>query len=113
MRYRTGNNLRAALLALSFGVLVTLAYSQQPDSPARDTSHPTEQGGPDTLGGAIQDPTAAKRGQKLFSATCGFCHGEDAKGRNGPAIVRSTIVLRDVKGNLIGQVIREGRPQKG
>jgi cytochrome c oxidase cbb3-type subunit 3 len=54
-----------------------------------------------------------ERGQKLFVATCGFCHGEDARGRSGPDLVRSTIVLRDVKGNLIGQVIQNGRPQKG
>lgn len=72
-----------------------------------------EQGGPDTIGGGVQDPAAVERGRKLFLPTCGFCHGEDARGRSGPDLVRSTTVLHDVKGDLIGQVIRNGRPQKG
>ncbi len=61
----------------------------------------------------MQDPAAVERGQKSFEAACAFCHGADARGRSGPDLVRSSIVLRDVKGNLIGQVLRNGRPQKG
>lgn len=81
--------------------------------PAQQTERPAEQGGPDTIGGGLQDPAAVERGQKSFEATCAFCHGPDARGRSGPDLVRSAVVLRDVKGDQIGQVIRNGRPQKG
>jgi cytochrome c oxidase cbb3-type subunit III len=56
---------------------------------------------------------AAERGRKLFLQSCGFCHGEDATGGRGPDLVRSTLVAHDVGGNLIGEVIHNGRPAKG
>ncbi|MGH9613522.1 MAG: c-type cytochrome [Bryobacteraceae bacterium] len=63
--------------------------------------------------GQQQDSEAVNRGQKLFAAKCSFCHGEDARGRSGPDLIRSPTVLDDEKGNLIGAVIRNGRPGKG
>ncbi|HEX6545672.1 MAG TPA: c-type cytochrome, partial [Bryobacteraceae bacterium] len=45
--------------------------------------------------------------------TCGFCHGNDARGKSGPDLVRSTLVLHDNKGNTIGPVVRNGRPDRG
>jgi cytochrome c oxidase cbb3-type subunit III len=59
------------------------------------------------------DPAAAERGRKQFAQSCGFCHGADATGARGPDLVRSPLVAHDVKGDQIGQVIREGRPDKG
>src|ERR1700675_3022991 len=59
------------------------------------------------------DAAAMERGQKLFVQTCGFCHGADATGARGPDLVRSPLVAHDLKGNLIGEVIRSGRPEKG
>lgn len=59
-----------------------------------------------------QDP-AVERGHKQFAQSCGFCHGPDATGARGPDLVRSPLVAHDVKGDLIGKVIREGRPDKG
>src|SRR5712671_7121576 len=59
-----------------------------------------------------QDP-AVERGHKQFEQSCGFCHGSDATGARGPDLVRSPLVAHDVKGNLIGEVIRRGRPDKG
>lgn len=57
---------------------------------------------------------SAKRGQTQFAQTCGFCHGADANGgAEGPNLMRSALVRHDEKGNLIGPVIREGRPTKG
>lgn len=53
------------------------------------------------------------RGESQFKESCGFCHGADATGARGPDLVRSTIVAHDVNGNLIGEVIRNGRPDKG
>lgn len=52
-------------------------------------------------------------GHKQFEQTCGFCHGVDATGARAPDLVRSTLVAHDVKGDLIGEVIRHGRPDKG
>ncbi len=59
------------------------------------------------------DKTAAERGRKQFEQSCGFCHGADATGARGPDLVRSPLVAHDVKGNEIGQVIHQGRPDKG
>lgn len=60
-----------------------------------------------------EDKTAAERGRKQFEQSCGFCHGADATGARGPDLVRSPLVAHDVKGNQIGPVIRQGRPDKG
>lgn len=60
-----------------------------------------------------EDTAAAERGQKTFTQSCGFCHGADATGARGPDLVRSPLVAHDVKGDLIGPVIRQGRPDKG
>ena len=59
-----------------------------------------------------QDP-AVERGHKQFEQVCGFCHGSDATGARGPDLVRSPLVAHDVKGDMIGEVIRLGRPDKG
>jgi cytochrome c oxidase cbb3-type subunit III len=61
------------------------------------------------------DPPAAQveSGRKQFSQSCAFCHGADATGGRGADLVRSTLVAHDQKGDLIGEVIRNGRPDKG
>ena len=56
---------------------------------------------------------AAKRGRAQFAQTCAFCHGPDATGGRGPDLIRSPLVAHDQKGELIGEVIRSGRPDKG
>jgi len=57
---------------------------------------------------------AVERGQKQFVVQCGSCHGANARGDdNGPDLVRSEIVLDDEQGNLIGPVVRKGRPNEG
>jgi cytochrome c oxidase cbb3-type subunit III len=55
----------------------------------------------------------AARGQTQYTASCAFCHGADATGARGPDLLRSPIVAHDVKGNLIGDVVHNGRPDKG
>ncbi len=55
----------------------------------------------------------ATAGKTQFQQTCGFCHGPDARGASGPDLIRSELVNHDVNGNLIGPVIRNGRPEKG
>jgi mono/diheme cytochrome c family protein len=65
--------------------------------------------------GPAADPEAAARGQKIFVASCAFCHGSDAHGGNGgPDLVRSVLVLHDKgTGKEIGPVILHGRTAKG
>jgi len=53
------------------------------------------------------------RGQSEFKQACGFCHAPDATGARGPDLVRSKTVAHDVNGDLIGEIIRNGRPDKG
>ena len=84
----------SALLAVAFSL------SAVTNSPARQQKSETP------------DP-AIERGHKQFQQACGFCHGPDATGARGPDLVRSPLVAHDVKGDLIGNVIHQGRPDKG
>lgn len=52
-------------------------------------------------------------GKTEFQKTCGFCHGANGRGASGPDLIHSTLVSHDIKGNLIGEVVRNGRPEKG
>ena len=62
----------------------------------------------------VPDPAAVERGQKIFVASCGFCHGANATGgESGPDLVRSVLALDDEGGDQIGPVILKGRPEKG
>jgi len=59
-------------------------------------------------------PELVKNGEGVFGQNCGFCHGKDAGGgESGPDLTRSQLVSQDVKGNKIGDVVRNGRPEKG
>lgn len=68
-------------------------------------------------GAPAQAPVPARelvaRGKSQFTQSCSFCHGPDATGGRGPDLVRSAVVAHDVNGNLIGEIIRNGRPDKG
>src|SRR5580698_7200197 len=55
--------------------------------------------------GPAPDAAASARGEKLYAPSCGFCHGDKARGASGPNLVRSETVLHDEKGELIGQVV--------
>jgi mono/diheme cytochrome c family protein len=99
----------------------------QTPGPGDRTAEPARQEAPDQSAaakeavrnflaiGAPPDPETVKRGQALFVASCGFCHGSNAHGGNsGPDLVRSVLVLHDQgTGKEIGPVIRIGRPAKG
>src|SRR5205807_6744092 len=57
---------------------------------------------------------AVERGRSQFLKKCAFCHGREANGGSaGPNLMRSAVVRHDENGNLIGSVIRDGRPDKG
>lgn len=52
-------------------------------------------------------------GRIRFAADCGFCHGRDAAGASGPDLVRSELVAEDINGDLISEVVRNGRGDAG
>ena len=57
------------------------------------------------------DPAAIERGKALYGVNCQFCHGADTRGGDGgPSLLRSGLVLEDQKGELVGPVVRAGRP---
>ncbi|MBV9759120.1 MAG: c-type cytochrome [Acidobacteriaceae bacterium] len=68
---------------------------------------------PDDMGQKQAADAQASAGKLLFQQNCAFCHGPDARGASGPDLIRSTLVNHDVNGDLIGQVVRNGRLQKG
>jgi cytochrome c oxidase cbb3-type subunit III len=96
--------IRLATLSL----LVTASLSAQaPVQPARPRGNML-------ISRAVPDPAAVERGQKIFSANCGFCHGSTAQGGDtGPDLVRSPLALDDERGDKIGPVILQGRANKG
>jgi cytochrome c oxidase cbb3-type subunit 3 len=80
------------------------------------TQPPAVRRGGAGAGGAYRNYDAATldRGKKTFSAYCAFCHGGNAKGgETGPDLLRSLTVLHDENGELIGQVVLNGRQDKG
>ena len=89
---------------------------QQPAADAQKNA-PKKQSSADAIaaliGGPKLDKEAVERGRKIFVPTCGFCHGNDAHGKTGPDLLRSPLVLHDNKGDTIGPVIRNGRPERG
>jgi cytochrome c oxidase cbb3-type subunit 3 len=59
-------------------------------------------------------PEVVQRGQTLFAANCGFCHGRDAMGgETGPDLTRSALVAEDVRGDKIIPLVHTGRVDKG
>jgi cytochrome c oxidase cbb3-type subunit 3 len=63
--------------------------------------------------GRMPDAKMAADGARIFGPTCGFCHGADARGGTAPDLLRSSVVLDDNQGELIGQTVHDGRPSKG
>jgi mono/diheme cytochrome c family protein len=70
---------------------------------------------PAPLGGGPRfDQAAVERGQKMFVAQCGFCHGSNATGgQSGPDLIRSVLVINDEDGKQLGEFLKAGRPDKG
>ncbi len=67
---------------------------------------------PDTAQKSAESPEVAG-GKAAFQKNCSFCHGANARGASGPDLIHSTLVSHDVNGDLVGQVVRNGRPDKG
>lgn len=63
--------------------------------------------------GPAPDAAEAAKGAPLYKQNCSGCHGENARGSQGPNLIRSTVVLHDEKDEQIGPLIKAGRPQAG
>jgi cytochrome c oxidase cbb3-type subunit 3 len=115
---------RTTIYLFLAAVLVAMAHlsAQEPEPPAaggrgggrggrgRGGAEATRQ----FLGlGPAPDTAAAKLGEPLYKENCAACHGANARGAQGPNLVRSVVVLHDEKANDIGPVIKQGRPQAG
>jgi cytochrome c oxidase cbb3-type subunit 3 len=99
--------------------IVPLGWAQVPAAPPTNTVNqaapqPARRGG--GAGGDYKnyDPATLDRGKKTYTANCAFCHGGNAKGgESGPDLLRSITVLHDENGDLISQVVLNGRVDKG
>jgi cytochrome c oxidase cbb3-type subunit 3 len=75
---------------------------------------PASQKPPETVTPQAYPPELVQRGQALFAANCGFCHGRDAMGgETGPDLTRSSLVAEDVRGDKILPLLHTGRADKG
>jgi cytochrome c oxidase cbb3-type subunit 3 len=114
----------AAMLALP--VLASSLLAQEDVPPAAGRSTPGGRGGRGGRGGGgragtreflglgpAPDEAAAKKGEPVYKQNCSTCHGETARGAQGPNLIRSVLVLHDAQGEEIGPVIKNGRPQGG
>jgi cytochrome c oxidase cbb3-type subunit 3 len=80
------------------------------------TTVPFLAGQPKTSKPASQSvpPAVVEQGKSLFGQNCAFCHGRDGGGgESGPDLMDSDLVTSDVRGNKIGEVVRNGRPENG
>jgi len=118
-------------IALLFTILVAAFLQAQAPAPAtgrgangqpppgqgrgRATQQsPASQKPPETVTPQTYPPELIQRGQGLFAANCGFCHGRDAMGgETGPDLTRSALVADDVKGDKIIPLLHSGRVDKG
>ena len=108
----------STISALGLALLVTAAISQNTRnaSPAGATPSPEQRAAATRifLGlGAEPDKAAAARGAPLFQQNCGFCHGPQARGAEGPSLITSDVVLGDDHGEHLVPFLKSGRPEKG
>src|SRR5580765_154942 len=98
-------------------VLLTLASLLLVDVTRPRAQEGPPPGGGGRRGGGIReflglgpppDPVAAERGEKVYTASCAFCHGPKARGAEAPSLVRSVMVLHDERGETIGPFLLKG-----
>jgi cytochrome c oxidase cbb3-type subunit III len=119
---RASRKHRSALAAII--CVMALSYAASP-LPAQEPQKEQKQGGqaspqgpqtspPGEANLPAYSPEQIQAGQALFAGQCSFCHGRDAAGgEGGPDLTASALVAQDVRGEKIGQVVRNGRPDKG
>jgi cytochrome c oxidase cbb3-type subunit 3 len=94
---------------LLVSIAVSAAQTPTPSAQAQSGVRPSS-----TAVRKTYPPAMVLSGSSLFRQDCSFCHGRDAGGgENGPDLTRSKLVTEDVGGDRIGDVVRNGRPDKG
>src|SRR5580704_19731368 len=102
---------RSLMTTIRGGVLVGVAIMSTPAAFTRaQQPAPAKRVSRQEKAAALAADPAVERGRKQFVESCGFCHGADATGARGPDLMRSALVAHDVKGEVIGPVIHQGRP---
>jgi len=92
-------------------LILSLAAAQTPP-PSGQGETPVKPSAPVVL--KSYPPELVRSGRDLFRQDCSFCHGRDAAGgESGPDLTRSKVVTEDLDGDKIGEVVRNGRPDKG
>jgi len=94
----------AALLAWS----VAVGAQQRDEAPVLEIANPNATFPAQQR--ALPSSETVARGDGLYQVNCRACHGADLRGgdQGGPNLLRSTIVLNDVDGELIGEIVRGG-----
>ncbi len=64
---------------------------------------------------ALAEAAVIEHGEKIYAASCRFCHGADLRGGDsgGPNLLRSRLVFNDREGELIGPVVVQGSTTPG
>lgn len=104
---------KIALLA-TVGACAIFVYSSGLRGQAPNPADETVEGTKAAIQGSHEDPAAVPRGETLYHANCGDCHGMTAKGTDkGVDLIRSPLLIDDDNGNLLTPVVRNGEPDKG
>ncbi len=95
-------------------LVCVIASAQDQPAPAKRRPARGAEGTREFLGlGPAPDEAAAKKGEPIYQQNCGMCHGPTGRGAQAPNLLRSVTVLHDEKGEEIGPVVKNGRPQSG
>jgi len=106
--------MKAIVIVTLFVGLAALGRAQQPPAGNPPRTQGGRGGGGFGFGGPQFDQAAVDRGQQIFVAQCGFCHGSNATGgQSGPDLIRSVMVMGDEGGQQLGEFLKVGRPDKG
>jgi len=99
---------------LSIALMVVGIVIAQGPATKSPVQSPASQPGPQTVTPQAYPAEQIKAGELRFTSQCGFCHGRDAAGgETGPDLTRSKLVAEDVRGDKIGPLLRQGRPDQG
>lgn len=108
------NKHRTIRITARFLVGSAIAVAQAASGQARSEESPAAAPIPETATPQTYAPALVEAGRVRFAADCGFCHGRDtAGGTGGTDLTRSQVVAADVRGDRIGEVVRNGRPEAG
>ncbi|HUF73894.1 MAG TPA: c-type cytochrome [Gammaproteobacteria bacterium] len=102
---KPGTCLLATVISVGTGPVLAQAADERPQIEIANpnATFPAQQR-------ALPSAEVIERGDGLYQVNCMACHGADLRGgdQGGPNLLRSTIVLNDVEGELIGEVVRSG-----